>query len=243
MALDAKNIEEKILMRAERNPVEIPEAITVVNEGSKYTFSSVKGSLTYDVHSDVLCEFKDKVMTFSLLNPKSRSQVGTAKARIINILEGITKGYEKKLLLVGVGYKAKLEGSNKLMLSLGKSHPDIYNIPEDVKISLPNQTEIILTSIDKVKLGQVAADIRSLRSPEPYKGKGIRYADEVISLKEVKKQWVKEHELKKEKLLRDWALIGFWYEKVASIYMVALLIQQAKWSLQYQVLHLSLEKN
>jgi len=188
MALDAKNVEERILMRAERNPVTIPEGITVANEGNKYTFSSAKGSLTYDVHADVLCSLKDNVISFSLVNVKSKSQVGTAKTRINNILEGITKGYEKKLLLVGVGYKAKLEGSNKLVLNLGKSHNDVYIVPADVKITLPNQTEINLTSIDKVRLGQVAADIRSLRSPEPYKGKGIRYADEVISLKEVKKQ-------------------------------------------------------
>ena len=182
------NTEKRILMRAERNPLAIPEAVTVKTEGQTFTFSSSKGTLAYNVHRDVSCSIADGVISFELTNPKAKEQVGTTRKRIENILKGLTTGFEKKLLLVGVGYKAKLEGSSKINLSLGKSHPDIYNVPAAVSITMPNQTEIVLQSIDNVLLGQVAANIRALRPPEPYKGKGIRYSDESISLKEVKKQ-------------------------------------------------------
>ncbi|MEE3002757.1 MAG: 50S ribosomal protein L6 [Pseudomonadota bacterium] len=182
------NTEKRILMRAERNPLTIPEAVTVKVEGQTFSFSSTKGSMSYNLHPDVTFSITDGVISFTLTNPKSREQVGTARKRIENILKGLTVGFEKKLLLVGVGYKAKLEGSSKINLSLGKSHPDIYDVPAAVTVTMPNQTEIVLQSIDNVLLGQVAANIRSLRPPEPYKGKGIRYSDESISLKEVKKQ-------------------------------------------------------
>jgi large subunit ribosomal protein L6 len=180
--------ESRILMRAERTPLVIPEGVQVEQQGLQYTFTSSKGSLSYRVHTDVDCKIEGNAIHLSLLNLKSKSQVGTTRARFQNIIQGLTAGFEKKLLLVGVGYKANLEGASRLVLNLGKSHKDIYEIPAGISINLPNQTEIILAGIDKVQLGQVAADIRSLRPPEPYKGKGIRYSDEVISLKEVKKQ-------------------------------------------------------
>ena len=185
---EATNTNERVLMRAERNPVVLGDNITLATEGSTLVFNGPKGSLSYTVHPHVGVRNEDGTMYFSLLNPKSRSQVGTTRARIVNIIEGLTKGFEKKLQLVGVGYKVKLDGSNKLVLNLGKSHPDTYTLPETVKVQVPSQTEIVLTSIDKVVLGQVAAEIRAFRPPEPYKGKGVRYANEVISLKEVKKQ-------------------------------------------------------
>ena len=188
MSVAVQNTEERILMRAERNPLVVPSSVNVVAEGQTFTFSSSKGTLTFCVHPAVKCTLDDGKISFELVNLKAKSQVGTARKRIQNIILGLTEGFQKKLLLVGVGYKAKLEGTSKINLNLGKSHPDIYNVPSDVKIEMPNQTEIVLTSIDNVLLGQVAANIRSLRPPEPYKGKGIRYHDEVITVKEVKKQ-------------------------------------------------------
>ncbi len=188
MSVAVQNTEERILMRSERNPLSIPSDVKVVADGQNFTFSSSKGTLTYVVHSAVKCTIDGELISFELLNLKARPQVGTARARIQNIIKGLTIGFQKKLMLVGVGYKAKLEGSSKISLSLGKSHPDVYDVPSQVKVEMPNQTEIVLSSIDNVLLGQVAANIRALRSPEPYKGKGIRYDDEVITLKEVKKQ-------------------------------------------------------
>ena len=184
----SENTVERVLMRAERTPLVVDEKVKVEVDGKKFTFTGPKGTLSYNVHNHVGCEFKEQAIVFSLLNIKSKSQLGTTKARMSNILEGVTKGFQKKLQLVGVGYKVKLEGSNKLVLNLGKSHPDTYTLPESVKVEVPSQTEILLTSIDKVVLGQVAAEIRAFRPPEPYKGKGVRYSDEVIILKEVKKQ-------------------------------------------------------
>ena len=188
MSQDTVKMESRILTRAERTPVVIPEGVQVEQQGLQYTFTTNKGALSYRIHPDVGCKIEDNKIHLTLLNLKSKCQVGTTRARFQNIIQGLTAGFEKKLLLVGVGYKANLEGSSRLILNLGKSHKDIYEIPAGVSLTLPNQTEIILASVDKVLLGQVAADIRALRSTEPYKGKGIRYSDEVISLKEVKKQ-------------------------------------------------------
>tara|TARA_B110000459_G_C16624315_1_gene504052 strand:+ start:2948 stop:3520 length:573 start_codon:yes stop_codon:yes gene_type:complete len=179
-----------ILMKPERNPVVIPSSVTIKKEGNnKYTFSSAAGTLTYQVHEHIGIRQEEDKLYFSLLHPKFRCQVGTARTNVSNIMIGLTKGYDKKLTLVGVGYKAKLEG-NILVLNLGKSHPDKYDIPEEVKVVLPSQTEIQLSSINKELLGLVAANIRNFRpsKSDPYKGKGVRYADKVIVLKEVKKK-------------------------------------------------------
>lgn len=178
-----------VLMKPERNPVVIPSSVTVKQEGNSFTFSSSAGTLSYQVHEHVGVRQEEDKLYFSLLNPKFRCQVGTARTNISNIIIGLTEGYTKKLNLVGVGYKAKLEGA-ALVLNLGKSHPDRYDIPKDVKITLPSQTEIELSSIDKQLLGLVAANIRSFRpaKDDPYKGKGVRDADKTIVLKEVKKK-------------------------------------------------------
>ena len=177
-----------ILTRAERNPLIVPESVKIEQTNNSFKFSSSNGSLSINIHHDVECIVADGKISFRLKNQKSKAQVGTARANIANIITGLTKGFEKKLELKGVGYKAKLDGSNKIVLSLGKSHPDIFEIPAGVEVKLPSQTDIVLTSIDNVLLGQAAANIRAFRPPEPYKGKGVRYADEQISLKEVKKQ-------------------------------------------------------
>jgi len=112
---------------------------------------------------------------------------GTMRALIANMVTGVSKGFEKRLALVGVGYRAQAQG-DKLSLTLGFSHPVVHQMPKGVKVATPTQTEIVLTGIDKQQVGQVAAEVRAYRAPEPYKGKGVRYADEIVVLKETKKK-------------------------------------------------------
>jgi large subunit ribosomal protein L6 len=119
--------------------------------------------------------------------PNSNAMSGTMRALVNNMVTGVTKGFEKKLTLVGVGYRAQAQGS-KLNLTLGFSHPVVHEMPNGIKVETPTQTEIVIKGIDKQVVGQVAAEVRAYRSPEPYKGKGVRYADEVVSLKETKKK-------------------------------------------------------
>lgn len=118
---------------------------------------------------------------------EANAMSGTMRALIANMVQGVTKGFERRLTLVGVGYRAQAQG-NKLNLSLGFSHPVVYQLPEGVKAETPSQTEIVIRGIDRQKVGQVAAEVRGYRPPEPYKGKGVRYADEVVMLKETKKK-------------------------------------------------------
>lgn len=138
-------------------------AVNIAKDGDKLTFAAVEGSLDGNTNS------------------------GTMRALVNNMVTGVTKGFERKLTLVGVGYKAQAQGS-KLNLSLGFSHPVVHEMPAGIKVETPTQTEIIVKGVDKQKVGQVAAEIRAYRSPEPYKGKGVRYADEVVVLKETKKK-------------------------------------------------------
>jgi large subunit ribosomal protein L6 len=118
---------------------------------------------------------------------EANAMSGTMRALVANMVQGVTKGFERKLTLVGVGYRAQAQG-DKLNLSLGFSHPVVHQMPEGVKAETPSQTEIVIKGIDKQKVGQVAAEVRGYRPPEPYKGKGVRYADEVVILKETKKK-------------------------------------------------------
>jgi large subunit ribosomal protein L6 len=154
--------------------------------GQQLSMKGPKGSLQLAVHPSVKIEKSD-----TQLNVKAEADAmvmaGTTRALLNNMVVGVTKGYERKLMLVGVGYRAQAQG-RKLNLTLGFSHPVEYMIPEGVKIETPSQTEIVVSGIDKQKVGQAAADIRSYRRPEPYKGKGVRYADERIVLKEAKKK-------------------------------------------------------
>ena len=119
--------------------------------------------------------------------PDAGAMSGTMRALVANMVNGVTKGFEKKLTLVGVGYKAQAQGA-KLNLSLGFSHPIVHDMPNGIKVETPTQTEIVIKGIDKQLVGQVAAEVRAYRSPEPYKGKGVRYADEVVVIKETKKK-------------------------------------------------------
>lgn len=138
---------------------------------------------------DVIIELVDGQLTFVAANDTKQANAmsGTARALINNIVKGVTEGFEKKLQLIGVGYRAQAQGKT-LNLSLGFSHPVVYEMPEGVNVQTPSQTEIILSGADKQVVGQVAAEIRAFRSPEPYKGKGVRYANEVVVMKETKKK-------------------------------------------------------
>ena len=157
--------------------------------GDVVTVKGKKGSLQLNLHPAVEIVNKDNVLTFAPRDqdPKSDAMAGTFRALLNNMVTGVTAGFEKKLELVGVGYRAQVQGK-ALNLTLGFSHPVVYPIPEGITAETPSQTEIVVKGMDKQKVGQVAADIRAFRPPEPYKGKGVKYADEVIARKEAKKK-------------------------------------------------------
>ena len=145
-------------------------------------------NLSFPLHSDVAIELNDGKLTFAAKNDSKQANAmsGTARALVNNMVKGVSEGFEKKLQLIGVGYRAQAQGK-VLNLSLGFSHPIVYEMPEGVSVQTPSQTEIVLTGADKQVVGQVAAEIRAFRSPEPYKGKGVRYVGEVVVMKEAKK--------------------------------------------------------
>ncbi len=177
------------MSRVAKNPVELPSGVDVVINGQNLTVKGSKGSLEMVVHSSVSVQKEENVLTFAARDGAkvSRAQAGTTRALVNNMVTGVTKGFERKLQLVGVGYKAKAAG-NTLNLSLGFSHPVDYQVPAGVVVETPTQTEIVLKSSNKQLLGQVASEIRAFRPPEPYKGKGVRYANETVLRKEAKKK-------------------------------------------------------
>lgn len=177
------------MSRVAKSPVSLPSGVNVTLNGQSITVKGAKGELELNVHSSVEVKQEDNVLTFTPRSggKEADSQAGTARALVNNMVTGVTAGFEKKLQLVGVGYRAKATG-NVLNLTLGFSHPIDYELPEGVKADTPSQTDIILTSADKHLLGQVAAEIRAFRPPEPYKGKGVRFADEQVRRKEAKKK-------------------------------------------------------
>ena len=177
------------MSRVAKSPVSLPDGVDVTLNGQSISIKGKKGTLELEVHTSVEVKQDENVLTFA---PRSGSkeadaQAGTARALINNMVTGVSAGFEKKLQLVGVGYRAKASGST-LNLTLGFSHPVDYVLPEGVKAETPSQTDIVLTSANKQLLGQVAAEIRAFRPPEPYKGKGVRYADEHVRRKEAKKK-------------------------------------------------------
>jgi large subunit ribosomal protein L6 len=177
------------MSRIAKAPVELPQGTEFKQEGTVVTIKGSKGSLSLELNSEV--ELKQEEATITLA-PRSGSRfatavTGTTRALIANMVQGVTEGFERKLELVGVGYRAQAQGS-KLNLTLGFSHPVVYNVPEGVSVETPSQTEVVIKGSDKQKVGQVAAEIRRFRPPEPYKGKGVRYADERVQLKEAKKK-------------------------------------------------------
>ncbi|MFQ5470631.1 MAG: 50S ribosomal protein L6 [Gammaproteobacteria bacterium] len=177
------------MSRISKNPVEIPAGVTVSLSGQDIDVKGPKGQLSHTVHADVEVSQEDNLIKVSARNGSkiANAMAGTTRALVSNIVTGVNQGFEKKLSLVGVGYRAQMQGKD-LNLTLGFSHPVNHAVPEGVTIETPSQTEIVVKGIDKQKVGQVAAEIRAYRSPEPYKGKGVRYADEHIILKEAKKK-------------------------------------------------------
>jgi large subunit ribosomal protein L6 len=184
--------------RIGRKPVTVPSGVDVKIQDQKMSVKGPKGSLTIPLHPYVLVtidknEIKvapnsiNKRLITGASSKLYRSIAGTVRANIYNLIHGVTQGFERKLLLVGVGYRAQSKGK-VLSLSLGFSHPTDFNVPEGVTIETPTQTEILIKGANKELVGLVAAQIRSIRGPEPYKGKGVRYANEVIELKETKKK-------------------------------------------------------
>ena len=176
------------MARTFTKPIQIPEAVTVSKTDNLLSVNGKLGDLSLDVHPLVKINQEENSIAFSPSNEdkETLALTGTMRALTKNLIQGVTEGFEKKLEINGVGYRAKLQGS-KLELSLGYSHPVFYDLPEGVTAELPSQTEIVLKSMEKQKLGQVAAEIRGFRPPEPYKGKGVKYADEHIKRKESKK--------------------------------------------------------
>ncbi len=178
----------KEMSRIGKMPVELPSSVTVRLDGEHVHVKGSKGELHHRMHSLVSANVENDVLTVSVKDESIEASAlsGTTRSLLNNMVTGVTVGFEKKLDIVGVGYRAQVQGK-KLNLSLGFSHPVVYEIPEGVQIETPSQTEIIVKGIDKQQVGQVAANIRAYREPEPYKGKGVRYSDEVIVKKEAKK--------------------------------------------------------
>jgi len=177
------------MARAEKNPVEIPSGVDVSISGQDVTVKGSKGTLAQTIHGTVELSKDDNLVRFKPLrkDKNAQAQTGTARALIRNMIVGVSDGFEKKLNLIGVGYRAQAQG-NKLNLSLGFSHPIEYQMPEGISVETPSQTEIVIKGINKQVVGQVAAEIRAFRPPEPYKGKGVRYSDEHVVRKEAKKK-------------------------------------------------------
>ena len=177
------------MSRVAKRPVPLVDGVEVDLKGDSLVVKGPKGSLSLDCHSEVEVKNADAMLMVTARSGSSfaRAMAGTTRALISNMVKGVSAGFEKKLELVGVGYRAKIQGK-KLNLSLGFSHPVDYDVPEDITIETPSQTEIVIKGTDLQRVGQVAADLRKFRPPEPYKGKCVRYFGERISLKEAKKK-------------------------------------------------------
>ena len=177
------------MSRVAKAPVKLPKGVEFSQAGNLVTLKGGKGTLQLELNPEVELSEQEGTLSF-----KSRSGsrfataiAGTMRALIANMAKGVSEGFERKLELVGVGYRAQAQGS-KLNLTLGFSHPVVYEVPEGISVATPSQTEIVINGADKQQVGQVAAEIRRFRPPEPYKGKGVRYADERVVIKEAKKK-------------------------------------------------------
>ncbi|HWK73368.1 MAG TPA: 50S ribosomal protein L6 [Povalibacter sp.] len=178
------------MSRVAKQPVPLPQGVTATISAEAVTVKGAKGTLTLGLNSRHVKIVQDaNILTIEKVSAEREADMlaGTTRAHLANIVEGVSKGYERKLELVGVGYRAQAQGKN-LNLTLGFSHPVVYEAPEGITIETPSQTEILVKGVDVQRVGQVAADIRAFRPPEPYKGKGVRYGGEKIELKEAKKK-------------------------------------------------------
>lgn len=177
------------MSRVAKNPVNLPKEVEVKLDSNAIQVKGPKGTLEQKLPPFVTIEMQDGTVQFKVQEDalKSRMMAGTARALVSNMVKGVSQGFEKKLTLIGVGYRAQVQGQN-LSLTLGFSHPVNFAVPQGIQIECPSQTEIVVKGADKQVVGQVAANIRAYRPPEPYKGKGVRYSDEVVVQKETKKK-------------------------------------------------------
>jgi large subunit ribosomal protein L6 len=177
------------MSRIAKYPIDLPKGVEVTLSDAEISVKGPLGTLKQSMLPAVSIERDGERLQVRAAEgqPDAGAMSGTMRALVANMVSGVTKGFEKKLTLVGVGYKAQAQGT-KLNLSLGFSHPVVHDMPNGIKVETPTQTEILIKGIDKQLVGQVAAEVRAYRSPEPYKGKGVRYADEVVVIKETKKK-------------------------------------------------------
>ena len=177
------------MSRIANNPVEVPSGVEVMLNGSNLKVKGSKGTLELVINGQVEINKDDNYITFRASNgsKKSGALAGTYRSLVNNMVLGVSEGFSKSLLLQGVGYRAQAQGK-KLNLTLGFSHPIDYDIPDGIEVETPSQTEVLVKGIDKQLVGQVSAEIRAFRPPEPYKGKGVRYANEYVKRKEAKKK-------------------------------------------------------
>ena len=177
------------MSRIAKKPINVPKGVDISITGQDVVCKGSKGTLNISLHSSVTLEQDNEQLNIvpSSEAANDRAIAGTMRSLVDNMVIGVSQGFERRLQLVGVGYRAQAQG-NKLNLSLGFSHPVEFSVPDEISVETPSQTEILIKGIDKQKVGQVAAKIRAFRPPEPYKGKGVRYADETIMLKEAKKK-------------------------------------------------------
>jgi large subunit ribosomal protein L6 len=175
------------MSRVAKKPVPLPQGVTATVTAELVTIKGAKGTLSVPVRSGITVKEQDKTLQVGYASLGQSALAGATRAHLANIVTGVTKGYEKKLELVGVGFRAAVQGKT-LNLTLGFSHAVAFPIPEGITIEAPTQTEVLVKGIDRQRVGQIAAEIRGIRPPEPYKGKGVKYADEKIVLKEGKKK-------------------------------------------------------
>ena len=177
------------MSRIANNPVPVPNGVEVTIDGADLNVKGAKGALQLTLHSLVTIAREDDLLLLKAVGPTQQATAlaGTFRSLISNMVQGVSEGFQKQLELQGVGYRAQSQGA-KLNLTLGFSHPVVYDVPEGIEIETPTQTQIIVRGVDKQKVGQVSAEIRAFRPPEPYKGKGVRYANEYVKRKEAKKK-------------------------------------------------------
>ncbi len=177
------------MSRIAKNPVVVPAGVEITMSANEITVKGALGTLKQALNADVTVVREGDSLQCAAANDSQQAKAmsGTVRALLANMVKGVSQGFERKLTLVGVGYRAQAKG-DVLSLALGFSHPVDHQMPAGVKVETPSQTEILIKGIDKQQVGQVAAEVRAYRSPEPYKGKGVRYADEVVAIKETKKK-------------------------------------------------------
>ena len=177
------------MSRIAKYPVAVPDKVQVTLDKGNLTVKGPLGTLTQPIDRQVVVKIEGGSVTFAAADESKAANAmsGTLRATVANMVRGVKDGFQKKLTLVGVGYRAQAQGA-KLNLSLGFSHPIVYSLPEGVKAETPTQTEIVIKGVDRQRVGQVAAEVRAYKPPEPYKGKGVRYSDETVAIKETKKK-------------------------------------------------------